>query len=256
MIEEKQNKIVRKGERGNVLFLILIAVALFAALSYAVTQSTRSGGGDAGRETSRISSAQLTQYPAGIRTSLVRMIIGGQNVDTLEFNSAGTPGAGAEWGGCLEYPGGSGEYPRCVFHPTGGGATYMSPSSDLVAAATGWVFNGENEINLIGTTTAGDAVGTGTADLIAFLPNITLSVCEAINDELGITAIPEESGIDIETQMINAVGTTAGETSLGAGGATIGSPTGTDVTELDGQPFGCFQQPAGTYVYYHVLIER
>jgi len=25
---------------------------------------------------------------------------------------------------------------------------------------------------------------------------------------------------------------------------------------LDGQPFGCFQQPAGTYIYYHVLIER
>ena len=55
------------AEKGNVLFLILIAVALFAALSYAVTQSSRSGGGDANNETSLINSAQVTQYPASVR---------------------------------------------------------------------------------------------------------------------------------------------------------------------------------------------
>lgn len=246
----------RAKESGNVLFLILIAVALFAALSYAVTQSTRSGGGDAGKETSKISSAQLTQYPAGIRTSLVRMIIGGQNVETLEFNPP------ADFANCTEYPSSSGKYPRCVFHPSGGGATYSAPATDLVNGTSQWVFNAENEINLVGTSTGDDTVTVPTADLIAFLPDVTLSVCETINDQLGINGIPVESGIDYTSanDMVNPDGATdtgiCGPAPATCDGATIGSPTGTNVSELDGQPFGCFEQPAGTYVYYHVLIER
>ena len=242
-VNEMQTK--RTGERGNVLFLILIAVALFAALSYAVTQSSRSGGGDASRETNLISGAQITQYPAGVRTTLVRMIIGNTEVNTLEFNSP------SDFGNCTGAPATHG---RCVFYPSpdGGGATYTLAPGDIMVSntATPWIFNAENEINRVGISVGGDTPSAASADIIAFLVGVDTSVCERINEELGLgTSIPAETAIDVATEMINPDGATP--TSIGAGGGTIGD----DVAAFNGQPFGCFSQ-GGNNVYYHVLIER
>jgi hypothetical protein len=60
-------------------------VALFAALSYAVTQSSRSNG-DASKETNVINTASLTQHPNSVRTSVLRLIIGGIAPEDLNFN--------------------------------------------------------------------------------------------------------------------------------------------------------------------------
>ncbi|MCB9990620.1 MAG: hypothetical protein H6867_04460 [Rhodospirillales bacterium] len=238
-------KLARHNSYMRAVSMLLVAGVSFSLLSYMVAQSTRSGGGDAGRETSKISSAQLTQYPAGIRTSIVRMIISGQEAETLEFN------APSVFDGCTEDPENSDEYRRCVFHPTGGGATFVEPAVDLVTAQASWVFNGENEIEYVGTTTTGEKVSKDTADLIAFLPGVTKVVCKSINDELGIPGIPQQGGV-VLSSMVNPDGKTP--TSLGASGTSLGYEDG---SALAGQPFGCFQRAEDQiYVYYHVLIER
>lgn len=250
-IETQNRQKSQDGERGNVLFLILIAVALFAALSYAVTQSTRSGGGDASRETNLVNSAQITQYPAAIKTAIIRMMVSnGTSVQTLQFNPP------AEFAALN--PSSTGVFVPPTSTQQGGGATYqLAPSNVLTTSGTGqWVFNGENQIMDIGSTTGTGAPTASTADVIAFLPNVTQAICEEIHRQLGLTTtIPvEDTTIEITKQMASGpVNLGSASDRMTESGSTI---NGTGSNELRGQPQGCFQQPSGTYIYYHVLVER
>ena len=99
-------------QSGNALFLILIAVALFAALSYAVTQSGR-GGGSVDREQQQLIASRIQQWYSkkqysfnrtsllnGVSPSLVRLS-GGNGWTPC---SAGTDCLWAPEGGDVELP--------------------------------------------------------------------------------------------------------------------------------------------------------
>jgi len=243
-------------ESGNVLFLILIAVALFAALSYAVTQSSRGGGAGSSSEAALIASAQLTQYPASLRTSVLRMMVGGTDVSELLFN-APSDFAALDTATLRA---------RAVFHPHGGGATYMGTTPDLIAGVEAergyWFFNNNLAIQNI---------GLDDEELTAFLPGVSLGVCRSLNRSVGVggsdgspplvtmpravyteTIMHDASTIDAYANNISFLDTPANafeiDGSVAAGGGT-----------LIGQPFACFRNTTpdpDEYVYYHVLVER
>lgn len=66
-------KSLRSEQQGNVLFLILIAVVLFAALSYAVSMSTRGTQKDAGAEKIQVTGAALIQYATSVENAITRL---------------------------------------------------------------------------------------------------------------------------------------------------------------------------------------
>lgn len=252
----KRKNMKRTNESGNVLFLILIAVALFAALSYAVTSSSRSGGGDAASESNLINSAQVTQYPSSVRTAIVRMIINSTTDSQLlfegpsDFANLSTP--------ALER--------RGVFHPSGGGATRVSSTPDIMASGSQgtWIFTSDFGITQIGTTDATN----GSNDIIAFLPGVAESICKRINTELGISVTPDadsdgvpDSGIALANIPVIADEMDTGN--QGIGPAAQGASKVIGGAGLSNQPFGCADFDATTdqtddsdLVYYHVLIER
>lgn len=253
-MSENSNK--NNRERGNILFLILIAVALFAALSYAVTSSTRGGSSDASSETNAVNAAQLSQYPSGVRTAILRMIISqGIGADELEFDPTADFDAGSPTFG--------------VFHPSAGGALPGEAQPDVMASgAQGtWLFNSNYQVFNIGT----DAAANSANDVIAFLPGVKRSLCKKLNDEHGIAATDDTDSNEIgdarvvianvPTALLNQDATNTG---IGAYAAThvIGEASGAGV-DFRGQAFGCADFNDGTpstldgdLVYYHVLVER
>jgi hypothetical protein len=69
------------NQSGNVLFLILIAVALFAALSYAVTQSTSTSGNAPTAEKTRLIVSNLYNLFSQIDGALIRLQADGSCTD-------------------------------------------------------------------------------------------------------------------------------------------------------------------------------
>jgi hypothetical protein len=184
------------AQRGNALFLILIAVALFAALSYAITQSGR-GGGTATKEQNSVIAASAVEYPATLRTVIMRMII------------AGSPGQGSGTAVSLAWPGTGQTYQ--VFDPAGGAWTASAPPSG-VAVNVNWIYIDANSattgffVQGIGTDSFGafslasrevlavltscpaahvTATGQGCNSPIPSNTTLSLAQCEAINIGLG-----------------------------------------------------------------------
>ena len=235
-------------QKGNVLFLILIAVALFAALSYAVTKSSRSGG-DASRETNILNAAQLTQYPTSVRTAVMRLIIDGFQDTNILYSEPGDN----ETSSAFE-----------VFHAVGGGAVFQRAPEEMmqlggINEAGTWFINMSFEIPELGRD---NVTGLQGNELIAFLPGITESVCSRINMEANIIQNPSvdnpvvtapASALDGSVDAIDYNITLA--TDYDNAGDEILDSTAND---LVGQSFGCFEYLTGSgdYVMYQVLLER
>ena len=248
----------RYNEKGNALFLILIAVALFAALSYAVTQSGR-GGGNINRETTEIAAAQIIQFSANVKQAITRLQLISNCSDTdLNFESSQT---GTDYQSLTSPADGS-----CnLFTREGSNVTYIEPNPTFLDNSQSsqpnfgeWLITGESCVYNVGATDDFFCFANGSTDdseLIIALPYITQSICTAINRNLGIPTrpIPRANNQTWENPPVRFIGT------YSEGGHAIQSDD-TDRAALDGEVVGCFEgeifPPLGTYHFYQVLIAR
>jgi hypothetical protein len=252
---------------GNVLFLILIAVVLFAALSYSVTSSSRSGSGNSNREIDKTSIAQMQVLPNAVRNAITRMTLNGASINDINFL---TPSQFSVHPTNVQN--------NSVFHPNGGGVavsdilgdpigTYPRLVDDACTAGQGWGFPdgttlwwvGVGKLNQIGVTQTG--ANTDNAEIVMALFCIKKSVCDAINAQAGIATLPSFS-VDYFPDSGQIAGSSLTFSSLGSTGRIFGRTSGGGAVAgsgpMSGKPFGCYSYTGSpqTYLYYQTVYEQ
>ncbi len=229
------------SEKGNILFLILIAVALFAALSYALSGSLR-GGGEKGEESALVESSGIIQFGASISQAISRMIILNKAEEEELCFYTGANDETYNHAGCDDNK-------HKVFHPEGGGVGYRKSSQELNGGME-WEFTARTRVFGSKNNAENDPAS---ADLVMLSRNFNKALCTKINEKLGIDEIPEDFG-DIDIFRFD--GDYGGEDTIDG--------CNPNCTEIDDSPFasrsvnyGCFQEEAtGDYIYFHLIHAR
>jgi hypothetical protein len=215
----KQRAKHKNSERGSVIFMILIAVALFAALGFVVSNMLREGSPQSVTEDrARLLAGEIMDYGRTLRQGVQNMRISNGCTDTqISFEVAALAGYA------------NGTNTACqLFHRAGGDVNYIPPTADVTAA--NWIFTGANNALNVGTTAP---------DLIAILPNIPLAVCNAINTASGINDL----GNDSDISFAQFTGTYAATQTIDF---------------ANGKTAGClnYVDSGDNYFFYQVLLAR
>jgi hypothetical protein len=165
-------------EHGNALIYVLIAIALFGALSMIMSRQ-----GDTG-ETAELSSqkaqlyaTEIGAYAAQAKSAVDQMLFSGANIEELDFT---LPGPGFEAGTTADKI-------KRVYHPDGGGLSAGKLPVEAVSyqgstPVAGWYMGRFNNVEWTKSTDT---------DVILTAYGIKREICEKLNEKLtGAATIP------------------------------------------------------------------
>lgn len=236
-----------KYQSGNVFFLILVAIALFAALSATVVQSGK-GGNMMKPEKAKIHAATILQYSSALESAVRRMQMSNDCADEdISFYKDGITNAAYEH---------SPPQPnKCrVYEAEGGGMEYTKPNTDwftdpnYAGISWGWHVDANHCFKHVGTYAS--TCTPVAIELAVSLLGVRKEVCMAINDRLGIANPNGAPPVDSNSISGYFDGVYGPSGHINVGGAS----------ELEGKKAFCMQDIGGfsdqEYLFMHALIVR
>ncbi len=225
----------RANERGNVMFYILIAVALMAALIFAVGQSGRGSIQGVNQEKARILASEIIDYSNTIATAYAQLRLRGcklaemsfENTVDLNYTNAGAPA----------------DKSCHLFELAGGGITFKLPPVEALTGVGKQMITGELEIEEVGTTCA----ATTCAELLLASGPFTKTVCDQINTRLKVNEEGDATPIDAAEFMTRDefVGAMNFEANIGT------APTAGAIFR---KTAACLQDSDDTFYYFYKIL--
>ncbi len=222
----------RRTESGNALIYVLIAIALFAALTFALSRRNDvSETSTLSDEKARMYATQLISYSAQAKSAVEQMLFGGTAPENIVFLRPGD--AGFE----------TAPHINKIYHPEGGGLSLgtipaEARTSAIASPPAGWYTGRFNNV---------EWTKTAAPDIVLVTFQIQKPVCEAVNDSItGNKTIPQLTGA-IRDLLIDD---------------TLHSGSNADFTvatcaACEGLPSLCVQDNSGSaYGYYSLLVDR
>ena len=219
-------------ERGSIFVLILVGIALFAGLSYAISRGSRSGTASLSNDQARLAAQEIISYANTVQKAVQTLRLRGcSDVQVSAEN------AGGAIGGLVSYVNSNAPSDKSchIFDPAGG---------QVLAKAADQAWHGEGTANTMWLMNAANyhtGLGSDAPELSIVLPNLKQPICKAINTTIGIANIPTAGSLDDGNWN----------------GTYHATPSAFSLAALAGKTEMCFLDPDGTqYKYVRVLIVR
>lgn len=219
-------------QSGNVMWFVLLAVALLAALSITISRSTDTIEQNADLERARVMASEILRYTKNIEESIKQMSMRGISESDLCFDAPEWDHADYNYADCATPE-------NRIFDAAGAGISFKN-----FVQASNWVFFGSHEVD-----------GVGDADRNELMVQAEIRsayVCEQINRLVGVTN-PDGPPVEDVYAPVLFIGD-YGDAATGSGDNILGD----DTSELSGKKAGCRADTDSptNYYFYHVLIER
>ncbi len=232
--------IFMSDEKGGVIVWILVMVALFAALSYAVSQGSRGGASNLTEKQAQLAATEILGYASQVKNAVRQLQINGCDDTEISFDQAFVSG--------YSNPNSPSDNSCDIFSVNGGSIRYEAPnanwldntkSSDEEYGA--WLFTNDVEVLNIGNQPD--------AELLITLPYLEKQICLQANNLLDVDNPADEAPADdgFDFTSIKFIGAYANNHAIADDGGA---------TELLNKAAACYLDDNNFYTFYQVLIAR